>query len=118
MGTTRRKSGLSPRDLEHFIAVLEERRRLKVATIEHLRREAVEDAALEDETTVPVARGTAELERAEYAELSRVNEALRRIIEGTFGLCEDCAGPIGRDRLELLPTTSRCVECQERAEAA
>ena len=118
MATTRRQSGLSPRDVEHFIAVLEERRRVKVVTIERLRREAVEDAALEDETAVPVARGTAELERAEYAELSRINEALRRIIDGAYGICEDCAGPIGRDRLELLPTTSRCVECQERAEAA
>jgi RNA polymerase-binding transcription factor DksA len=115
---TKRDIGLSARDVEHFRHVLEERRRLKVVTIDRLRQEAVEDAALEDETTVPMARGTAELERAEYAELSRINEALRRLIEGVYGACEDCGRPVGRERLELLPTTSRCVECQERVEAA
>ncbi|HEX7900380.1 MAG TPA: TraR/DksA family transcriptional regulator [Planctomycetota bacterium] len=114
----KKESGLSARDVDHFRHVLEERRRLKVVTIERLRQEAVEDAELEDETTVPVERGTADLERAEYAELSRINEALRRLIDGHYGLCEDCARAIGRDRLELLPTTSRCVECQERVEAA
>jgi len=116
MATTRRQTGLNARDLEHFITVLEERRRVKVATIEHLRRQAVEEA-VDDETTIPIDPAR-DVERAEYAELSRINEALRRVIEGSYGLCEDCAGPIGRDRLELVPTTSRCVECQERAEAA
>ena len=113
---TQRHGGLSPRDVEHFITVLEERRRVKVATIEHLRRQAV-DEAVEDETTIPIDPAR-DIERAEYAELARINEALRRIIEGKYGLCEDCTAPIGRDRLELLPTTSRCLECQERAEAA
>jgi DnaK suppressor protein len=114
---TQRRTPLSPREIDHFRRLLEDRRRIRVVTIERYLREAKEEA-LEDETEVPRIGPAKEAERAEYAELSRINEALRRIIDGTFGACEDCGRPIAADRLELLPTTTRCVECQERIEAA
>jgi DnaK suppressor protein len=113
---TRRQSPLSPREIERYRKLLEERRRAQVNTIERLRREAAAEA-VDDETTVPVAPAR-DAERDAYAELSRINEALRRLIDGVFGICEDCGRPIGADRLDLLLTTTRCVECQERAEAA
>lgn len=112
----KRESGLTPRDVEHFVRVLEDRRRQKVDAIERLIREATPEP-LEDETEVR-AEPARDVERAEYAELARINEALSRIIEGTYGICQECGRAIGQDRLELLPTTPLCVECQERAEAA
>ena len=114
--TTRRKPSLSQRDVDRYCKILEDRRRALVNMIERLRREA-EAEAVEDETTVPIAPAR-DAERDAYAELSRINEALRRLIDGAYGICEDCARPITLDRLDLLPTTTRCVECQERAEAA
>ena len=113
---TRRTPPLSPRDVDRYRKLLEDWRRAQVDTIERLRREAAAEA-VDDETTIPIAPAR-DAERDAYAELSRINEALRRLIDGGFGICEDCARPIDPDRLELLPTTTRCIECQERAEAA
>lgn len=103
----RRDSGLSARDLERFRISLEQERRHQVDLIERLRREPA--PAAED---VAPAR-----EQAAYAALARVNEALRRLIDGGYGLCEECGRPIGQDRLEACPTCVLCVDCHERAEA-
>ena len=50
--------------------------------------------------------------------LSRIDYALRRIEEGTYGLCEECGDRIPRVRLRALPFASLCVPCQRREEAA
>ncbi len=112
----RRESGLSAQDLERFRVTLEQERRHRVDAIERLRREPP-GAPSDDETAVglPTAR---DREQAEYAGLARVNEALRRMIDGAFGLCEDCGRAIGQDRLEACPTCTLCVDCHERAESA
>jgi DnaK suppressor protein len=31
---------------------------------------------------------------------------------GARGVCEDCGGPIGEDRLEAVPDATRCISCQ------
>ena len=51
-----------------------------------------------------------------HAQLSQVRAALRRIAEGTFGLCLHCDSTIGSKRLEAVPWTSFCIDCQERME--
>jgi len=48
--------------------------------------------------------------------LKKVDEALRRIEEGTFGLCESCEEEIGLKRLEARPTATLCVSCKEEQE--
>lgn len=45
-----------------------------------------------------------------------IEGALRRIADGTYGICVACAGDIPRKRLEALPWTDCCVHCQEIAE--
>lgn len=45
-------------------------------------------------------------------ELARVREALQRIDDGTYGICEDCGGAIGKARLDANPCARRCIECQ------
>ncbi len=47
-----------------------------------------------------------------------LSEALERIGEGTYGLCRACGCRIPRKRLEVLPTATLCVTCQEQREAA
>lgn len=47
---------------------------------------------------------------------SAVQDALRRIRKGTYGICEDCGRPIARERLVVLPQAARCVDCQRREE--
>jgi len=48
--------------------------------------------------------------------LKMIVRCLRRIREGTFGLCELCEEPIGQKRLEALPTARFCIGCQQEQE--
>jgi DnaK suppressor protein len=48
--------------------------------------------------------------------LRAIEEALLKIDEGTFGICEDCEENISPGRLNAMPFALRCVECQERHE--
>jgi len=43
--------------------------------------------------------------------LDSINAALQRIHDGTYGTCDVCDGPISAARLEVVPTTTRCVGC-------
>jgi DnaK suppressor protein len=45
--------------------------------------------------------------------LLRVDEALGRIANGVYGVCEECDGEISHQRLTALPFAVRCRECQE-----
>lgn len=48
--------------------------------------------------------------------LDRVNYALQKLKNGTYGICEDCGGRIDRARLEALPQAVYCLECQAKHE--
>jgi len=48
--------------------------------------------------------------------LRAIDEALERIEEGEYGLCEQCEEEIGQGGLETLPFTRLCVACQEQVE--
>jgi RNA polymerase-binding transcription factor len=43
-----------------------------------------------------------------------IEEALARIRDGTFGVCEVCSNPTSRARLEAVPWTRHCRDCKER----
>ncbi len=46
----------------------------------------------------------------------KIEEALLRIKDGTYGLCVECHQSIGAKRLEARPTAELCIECKEAAE--
>lgn len=46
----------------------------------------------------------------------RIEEALAKIEEGTFGLCEMCEEPIDVKRLEAQPVADMCIRCKEQEE--
>ncbi|MCS7101998.1 MAG: TraR/DksA C4-type zinc finger protein [Burkholderiaceae bacterium] len=50
------------------------------------------------------------------AELAEIDAALARIAEGTYGICIDCGGPVGRARLQVQPMAVRCAPCQGQHE--
>lgn len=45
-----------------------------------------------------------------------LNEALRKIYNGTFGICDMCGENIKETRLEIIPYASYCIECMEKME--
>jgi DnaK suppressor protein len=51
-------------------------------------------------------------------ELARTVAALRRVEDGTYGLCADCGEAIDERRLRALPATPFCTPCQARHERA
>ena len=52
----------------------------------------------------------------EREKLVAIDEALQRIKEKSYGLCESCEGEIQLGRLKVLPFTRLCVKCQEENE--
>ena len=50
--------------------------------------------------------------------LKQVDEALHKIRQDTYGLCEACGELIGERRLEALPFARLCIACQEEEERA
>ena len=49
--------------------------------------------------------------------VEKINEALEKLHEGTYGICESCGDPIHAERLEALPHATRCIRCQRKDEA-
>ena len=48
--------------------------------------------------------------------LNEIDEALKRIEEGIYGVCEQCQKPIALKRLKVVPYTRCCIKCQEGME--
>ena len=86
-------------------------------TITHLQQES---GALPD----VVDRASAESDKAlelrtrdrQRKLISKIDSAIRRIDEGTYGYCEDTGEPISLKRLEARPTATLSIEAQERHE--
>ena len=52
----------------------------------------------------------------EREKLHAIDDALQRIKDKTYGICESCEGEIQLGRLKVLPFTRLCVKCQEETE--
>jgi DnaK suppressor protein len=50
--------------------------------------------------------------------LSKIDEALRRLEEGTYGYCFECGEEVSERRLRALPFAVRCKDCEEAREVA
>ena len=50
--------------------------------------------------------------------LTKVEEALERVENKTFGFCENCGKEIGVERLLIRPVTTYCIVCKESLEAS
>ena len=48
--------------------------------------------------------------------VAKIKEALERIEDGTYGICEDCGQTISEERLKVRPVTTMCVKCKKKQE--
>ncbi len=55
------------------------------------------------------------LHRGEAERLSAVEAALQRMADGAYGICEDCGGLVGTERLYVQPWAALCIHCASRA---
>jgi DnaK suppressor protein len=114
---------MSTIDITRFRDALESERKRVTAAIDNLRNE--NPGTVEDETgdethdqhlgDVATAMHDRELDYTltdnENELLAAIDAALRRIDDGTYGICTNCGKPIAEDRLEALPWTSLCIDC-------
>ena len=59
-----------------------------------------------------------QLVEIESRELGQIEHALQRIAAGVYGRCEYCGGKIAEARLNALPYTNSCIDCQRENERA
>src|SRR3954467_9023059 len=59
---------------------------------------------------------SSQLVEIESRELGQIEHALQRIVEGHYGRCEFCNGKIAEARLNALPYTNSCIDCQRENE--
>lgn len=107
--------------LEYFRQKLEDWKKSLVtqseATMEDLRQgglnqpDDIDRAALETDKSLDLRTK----DRARKL-IGKINEALERIEDGSYGYCEETGDPIGLDRLEARPIATLCIEAQERHE--
>jgi DnaK suppressor protein len=48
--------------------------------------------------------------------IMKMQEAIKRIEDGVFGICEICGGPISEKRLMARPVTTLCIDCKTKQE--
>ena len=104
--------------------LLEKKRRLWEEVQAFIKKEREGKAREDFEFSPEEGRGVVDLAgEAEYVlvrrknqELFRIEDTLRRIEEGDYGICVDCGADIPSRRLELMPEAVRCIQCQERLE--
>ena len=101
-------------------AVLEKKRRDLLSDLARLKDEARDSGEAEvrdstDDATADQSSGEALQEvTLESQTLKQVDDALKRVADGTYGKCVVCGRPIAPARLEAIPWTPYCLEDQER----
>ncbi len=109
---------------EELRSMLETKRAGLLEDIRRARQDSVEN----DRTSFPevgdLVSASVEKEKAfEYGELGvnalrEIDDALEKLKEGTFGICEVCGKPIGLRRLKVMPSARLCIECKSKEEAS
>jgi DnaK suppressor protein len=112
---------MNDRQLEYFknklLAWKEEILRESRETVTHLQKETENHADLADRASSETDRALELRTRDRQRKLiSKIDQALRRVEDGSYGYCEETGEPIGLARLEARPTATMSVEAQERHE--
>ena len=86
-------------------------------TLQHLQEETVPEADVTDRASTETDRFTELRTRDRERKLiGKIDSALRRIDDGSYGYCEETGDPIGIKRLDARPIATLSIEAQERHE--
>jgi len=86
-------------------------------TLQHLQEGGLAEADIADRASLETNRSLELRTRDRERKLiAKIEEALRRIDEGSYGYCEETAEPISLRRLEARPIATLSIEAQERHE--
>jgi DnaK suppressor protein len=112
---------MNPMQQEYFrqklLAWKDELLRESGETLNHLQEESLSEPDITDRASLETDRALELRTRDRERKLiSKIDEALRRIEEGTYGFCEETGEPISLKRLEARPIATLSLEAQERHE--
>ncbi len=86
-------------------------------TLDHLKEENWQEPDINDRATVEAEASLELRTRNRYRKLlDKIDAALKRIDDGSYGYCEETGEEIGVKRLEARPIATLCLEAQERHE--
>lgn len=102
----RRSYELLSRQHEQLLAQVRQRRNAS-GEVSDIADEGLRNSEVEQEDT---------LLQEQRRHLEQLALALQRVAAGTYGRCDDCGNPIPAARLRILPSATRCIECQQRNE--
>jgi DnaK suppressor protein len=86
-------------------------------TVDHLKQENWNESDINDRASVETETSLELRTRDRYRKLlSKIDDALGRIDDGSYGFCEETGEPIGVKRLEARPIATLSIEAQERHE--
>ncbi len=122
--------GINKKDLDRFKKLLQDARKKFAGDLEHLegdtlmtnQRDASGDLSgysfhMADMATDNFDREfNLGLASNEQQNLNSIDAALRKMDEGTYGICENCSKPITQKRLLAMPHARLCIKCQELEE--
>jgi len=86
-------------------------------TLLHLQEESLQEPDIADRASAETERSLELRTRDRQRKLvSKIDEALRRLEEGTYGYCEETGEPISLNRLDARPIATLSIEAQEQHE--
>src|SRR5687767_15954561 len=126
MATTTKTKGAAKNRYNELKKMLEERRRELLSEVQGRMRDVRSEGNKDREVLDQGESSEADIqEDIEFAliqmkaeTLTKINDALHRLEEGTYGYCADCGGEISDKRLRALPFAVRCKDCEEGREMA
>lgn len=124
------KKKFNKKELEYFRKlilknkekILDEIKRISEDTLKKSQKDAAGDISGYTYHMADVASDTYDREFSlglasnERQSLYELDDAIKKIEEGTFGICEECKSVITKTRLKAVPFARLCVKCQEKKE--
>ncbi len=113
---------MNKKELKRFQEILLERKKQIMEIADHTREEGL--GVVQDDLPDEVDLASTEagqqmqlrLRDRETVLLKKIDKALKKIDDSSYGVCESCEEDIGLKRLEARPVTELCIRCKEEEE--
>lgn len=90
---------------------------LRLATAELINDESVYTDSVDQAAAETDKNFTLQMKNRERNTLWQIDEAIKRLDEGSFGECERCNDQISEGRIEAFPFTTLCIDCKAELES-
>lgn len=116
---------MKKKDLDNFKKILDEEKRKILRHLEELSESSASESELDTATGDSVDIASLEINQAALQKigkretylLKKIDLALKKIADGTYGECESCGEEIAVARLQARPVAQLCIDCKTEQES-